>query len=127
MAVSSFYRNPPLGIAEQPDFVNAVAALLTRLGPHELLAALKGIEAAHGRDRTKGDRWGPRILDLDLLLHGRTRCATDGLTLPHPGIAERNFVLFPLLEIAPGLELPGSGPVANLAARLDRSALIRVD
>ncbi len=126
IAVSDFFRNPPMGDANQPHFVNAVAGVLTQLSPRELLGALKGIETAHGRDRSAGDRWGPRILDLDLLAHGHACINEEGLTLPHPGIAERNFVLFPLLEIAPGLEIPGCGRVEDLAGRLDRAGLERV-
>jgi len=125
VVVSSFYRNPPLGRADQPDFVNAVAGVLTQLPASELLARLKAIESAHGRDHS-ADRWGPRTLDLDLLMHGTARVAQDGLTLPHPGMTERNFVLFPLLEIAPGLEIPGHGSVVELARRLDRSGLIKL-
>lgn len=126
IAVSCAYRNPPLGDVAQPDFVNAVAGLLTRLSPHELLAALAAIERAHGRDRSAAGRWGPRTLDLDLLLHGTARISDETLTLPHPGIAGRNFVLFPLLEIAPALEIPGVGPVAELTRRLDDAGLTRL-
>lgn len=127
VAVSAFYRNPPLGIEDQPHFVNAVAGLLTQLPAAELLAGLKAIELAQGRRRDPGRRWGPRVIDLDLLVCGGARESADGLTLPHPGIVERNFVLFPLLEIAPGLEVPGQGWVADLAARLDRTGLERID
>jgi 2-amino-4-hydroxy-6-hydroxymethyldihydropteridine diphosphokinase len=127
VAVSRFYRNPPLGTRAQPHYVNAAAALLTRLPERDLLVALKGIETSQGRVREPGDHWGPRVLDLDLLVHGSARRSEDGLTLPHPGIAERNFVLFPLLEIAPGLTIPGLGPVAMLAARLRRDGLDLVD
>jgi len=126
VAVSSMYRNPPLGDVVQPDFVNAVAGLLTRLSPHGLLAALATIEQAHGRDRSAAGHWGPRTLDLDLLLHGTARVAEEGLTLPHPGMATRNFVLFPLLEIAPALEIPGLGPLAELTRRTDVSGLNRL-
>jgi len=127
IVVSAFYRNPPMGIQEQPHFVNAVAGLLTQLPPRELLAALKLIEQDHGRDRASAGHWGPRTLDLDFLVYGSLRMAEEGLTLPHPGIAERNFVLFPLLEIAPGLTIPGCGQLKDLAARLDRSGLERLD
>lgn len=123
VAVSNFYCNPPLGIQEQPYFVNAAAGLLTRLGARELLSALKAIEQAQGRRPDPGGRWGPRVLDLDLLVYGDVRQSEDGLALPHPGIAERNFVLFPLLEIAPGLAVPGLGRVTDLAVRLDRAGL----
>lgn len=123
---SGFFRNPPMGVAGQPYFVNAVAAVLTRLTARELLAALKEIERSQGRVRAPGSRWGPRVLDLDLLVHGRARLDEDGLTLPHPGIAERNFVLFPLQEIAPGLTIPGQGRALELAERLDCSSLERL-
>lgn len=126
VAVSGFFRNPPMGVLDQPDFVNAVAALLTRLAPRELLAALKAIEIAQGREPGTGRRWGPRIIDLDLLACGSARLDEDGLVLPHPGIAERNFVLFPLLDVAPGLSVPGFGSVRELAVRLDRKALVRI-
>jgi 2-amino-4-hydroxy-6-hydroxymethyldihydropteridine diphosphokinase len=126
VAVSDFFRNPPMGVLDQPDFVNAAAAVLTRLSARDLLAALKEIERAQGRERGPGSRWGPRELDLDLLVYGSTRLDEVGLVIPHPGIAERNFVLFPLLEIAPGLTIPGVGRVAELAARLDCSGLERL-
>jgi len=123
MAASRSYGNPPMGPQDQPDYVNAVAALLTRLSPHELLAELQQLEAALGRVRTAGDRWGPRIIDLDLLIHGLSEQSSPELTLPHPGISERNFVLFPLCDIAPALTVPGQGKVAALAAALDRASL----
>ncbi len=126
VAVSGFYRNPPMGIADQPDFVNAVAGLLTRLPPRELLAALKSIELAQGRSRGGSDRWGPRTVDLDLLVYGDQQIDDKGFVVPHAGIAERNFVLFPLLEIAPGLTIPGCGQVKDLAARLDARDLTRI-
>lgn len=125
IAVSTFYRNPPLGVAQQPWYVNAAAALLTELSPRDLLGHLKQLETAQGRVPT-ADRWGPRIIDLDLLIYGDLRVQEPGLTLPHAGIAERNFVLFPLLDIAPCLQIPGQGRVGQLAARLDRSNLERV-
>jgi 2-amino-4-hydroxy-6-hydroxymethyldihydropteridine diphosphokinase len=118
VARSSAWRNPPLGPASQPDFVNAVAGLLTGLEPRRLLDELLEIERRQGRDRSDAVRWGPRRIDLDLLLHGGTVLDTPDLVLPHPGMASRNFVLFPLLEIAPGLRVPGLGPVARLAASL---------
>ncbi|MBL8200725.1 MAG: 2-amino-4-hydroxy-6-hydroxymethyldihydropteridine diphosphokinase [Chromatiales bacterium] len=117
---SSAWRNPALGPQPQPDFVNAVAGLLTRLPPERLLEELLAIERRQGRDRSAGVRWGPRRVDLDLLVHGATVMNTDALVLPHPGMATRNFVLFPLLEIAPGLRVPGLGPVPRLAAALNQ-------
>lgn len=123
VAASGFYRNPPLGPQDQPWYVNAVAALLTRLGPQALLVALKGIEAAQGRQRRPDDRWGPRVVDLDLLLYGSLRVDEPGLVVPHPGIAERNFVLFPLLEIAPAVRVPGRGRAVELARSVDGTSL----
>jgi 2-amino-4-hydroxy-6-hydroxymethyldihydropteridine diphosphokinase len=110
---SRLYRSAPLGPVDQPDYVNAVAVLDTRLDPHELLAALQALEHVHGRMRA-GMRWGPRTLDLDLLVFGDLRLSSESLTVPHPGIAERDFVLRPLAEIAPALEIPGLGPVQAL-------------
>ena len=126
VARSSLYRNPPLGPQDQPDFVNAVAGLLTTLPATALLAALQAIEDAQGR-RRDGPRWGPRTLDLDLLAYGHLRLDSEALVLPHPGLASRPFVLVPLHEIAPGLQLPGGASVARLAAAADRSGLERLD
>jgi 2-amino-4-hydroxy-6-hydroxymethyldihydropteridine diphosphokinase len=126
VARSSFYRNPPMGPPEQPDFVNAVAGLLTTLPAPDLLAALQAIEDAQGR-RRDGPRWGPRTLDLDLLVYGDLRLESEALTLPHPGLAARPFVLVPLHEIAPGLRLPGGASLARLAATVDRDGLARLD
>ncbi len=125
---SSLYRSAPVGPQDQPDFVNAAAALLTRLPAAELLAALQGLEQAAGR-RRDGPRWGPRTLDLDLLVFASQVLDTPELTLPHPRIAERNFVLLPLSEIAPFLAIPGLGSVAALAAAASRTepAIERLD
>ncbi len=113
---SRSYLTRPMGPQDQPDFVNAAAGLLTQLGARELLDALLGIERAMGRDRQ--EHWGPRIIDLDLLwVHGGV-IDEPGLTLPHPGISERNFVLYPLCDIAPTLMIPGHGRVAELKARV---------
>lgn len=122
---SSLYRTRPLGPVDQPDFVNAAAALLTQLDAPQLLGELKALEAALGR-AAPVVRWGPRLIDLDLLLHGGTRLATESLTLPHPGLAERDFVLVPLAELAPTLDVPGLGRVAELLARLGSPHLERV-
>ncbi|MCC3751158.1 MAG: 2-amino-4-hydroxy-6-hydroxymethyldihydropteridine diphosphokinase [Halorhodospira halophila] len=127
-AVSSLYRNPALqapGVPAQPDFINAVAALDTRLGPLALLDALLGIEAAQQR-RRDGVRWGPRTLDLDLLLYGQMQVEEPRLQVPHPELARRPFVVHPLLEIAPGVRLPGAGALADAAAALGVDALERV-
>lgn len=108
-AVSSLYASAPVD-APGPDYVNAVVALRTALPPHELLRALHTIEARHGRVRTRTN--APRTLDLDLLLYGELRSDDPGLTLPHPRLHQRAFVLRPLLEIAPQLQVPGLGPLA---------------
>lgn len=119
-ARSRLYRTPPWGIVEQPDFVNAVALLETRLPAAELLAALLAIEARAGRVR--GVRNGPRRLDLDLLLYGDQRIELPGLVVPHPRLHERAFVLVPLADVAPDFEVPGHGRVAALLAQVDATA-----
>ena len=124
-AVSSCYRNPPLGPQDQPHYVNAVAALETTLAPRALLDALQALERAQGRVRT-AERWGPRTLDLDLLTYGDAIISEDGLKLPHPGIAARAFVLVPLAEIAPQLIIPGFASVATLLAGVDRASVVPV-
>ncbi len=106
---SSLYSTEPVGFAEQPRFVNAVAALETELGAHALLKGLLGIEQEFGRDRSAGFQNGPRTLDLDILLLGGLKVSEPGLEIPHPRLAERLFVLTPLCEIAPRLVDPASG------------------
>jgi 2-amino-4-hydroxy-6-hydroxymethyldihydropteridine diphosphokinase len=115
--VSRLYETKPFGPVAQPDFVNAVAGVLTQLDARALLDALKTIETTFGRP-TVHEKWGPRVIDLDLLVYGRERIAQPGLTVPHPGIPERNFVLYPLADIAPDLDVPGLGRVAGLQARV---------
>ena len=111
---SSLYRSAPFGGIEQPDFVNAAARMTTRLGARAFLGQLQGIEQSRGRERGE-TRWGPRVLDLDLLAYGAEVIVEEGLEIPHPGIAERNFVLLPLREIAPEFEIPGLGRVLDIA------------
>ncbi len=113
-AMSSLYRTAPVGLRRQPDFINAVVALDTRLPPRELLEALFAVEARFGRERSVKN--APRTLDLDLLLHGDTVSDDPFVTLPHPRMHERAFVLAPLSEIAPGLVIPGRGTVETLLA-----------
>jgi len=125
VSCSSLYRTRPFGPVEQPDFVNAVAGVLTQLDPAALLAHLKALEARMGRERPVV-RWGPRRIDLDLLVHGGSRIAEPDLQVPHPGIAERAFVLVPLAEIAPELAIPGLGRVRDLLARVDSADLERL-
>ena len=122
---SPLYRSRPFGPVVQPDFVNAVAGLLTTLDPAALLEQLQDLEARLGRERPSV-RGGPRRIDLDLLVHGDARLAEPGLSLPHPGITERAFVLVPLAEIAPDLEVPGLGRVRELAGRVDSADLERL-
>ena len=119
--VSQLYRTPPWGLSEQPEFVNAVAELETTLAPHALLQALQALEAAAGRARDV--RWGPRVLDLDLLLYDALQLDEPGLHLPHPHLHERAFVLAPLADLAPGLVVPGHGSVQALRAGLDAAGI----
>ncbi len=125
VARSSLYRNPPMGPQDQPEYVNAVARLDTQLEPRALLDALQGIEAACGR-RRDGTRWGPRMLDLDILVFGNEMIDQPGLRVPHPGIAQRDFVLFPLLELDPQLVIPGLGSVAALCRRMPDTGLVAI-
>jgi 2-amino-4-hydroxy-6-hydroxymethyldihydropteridine diphosphokinase len=123
---SSRYRSRPLGPVPQPDFVNAVAALLTQLEAPALLRELKALEARLGR-AAPVVRWGPRVIDLDLLVHGQARSNDASLTLPHPGLAQRDFVLVPLAEICPLLMVPGAGRVSTLRQALGPTSLERID
>jgi 2-amino-4-hydroxy-6-hydroxymethyldihydropteridine diphosphokinase len=125
VARSPLYQTPPFGEVAQPAFVNAAAGLLTQLAPEEMLSALRALERELGREPPR-ERWGPRHIDLDLLVLGVERRATDVLTLPHPGIAERDFVLYPLADIAPDLEVPGLGRVARLRAAVANRGVIRL-
>lgn len=122
---SSLYRSSPLGGIEQPDFVNAVASVGTMLGPGELFRELQGIERLRGREVTPM-RWGPRVLDLDLLVYGDRVIDDPRLRVPHPGIAARNFVLLPLREIAPDLVIPGLGRVRDLAVNEKEPRISRI-
>lgn len=106
---SSLYSTPAWGLEQQPDFVNAAAMIETTLQPHALLEALLRLEREFGRDRDAGLRWGPRTLDLDLLLYAELCLDDAGLTLPHPHLHERAFVLVPLLELDPEVVIPGRG------------------
>lgn len=113
---SRLYRTAPLGPQDQPDFVNAAAGLLTQLSAQELLVKLKELEASIGRVKTV--RWGPRRIDFDLSVFGAERIAEANLTVPHHGVPVRNFVLYPLADIAPELLVPGHGRVKELAQRV---------
>ena len=125
VARSPVYRNPAVGMGPSPAFLNAVAELDTRLEPRRLLAALHDIEKHQGR-RRRAPGWQPRPLDLDLLLHGDRVMHHPGLRLPHPAIAKRNFVLYPLADVAPGLCLPDGRRVAQLAQQLTTRGLTRI-
>jgi len=122
---SPLYRSRPFGAVVQPEFVNAVAGLLTRRTPEDLLADLRALERRLGRAPPR-ERWGPRVIDLDLLVVGREIRASESLTLPHPGIAERDFVLYPLADIAPDLEIPGLAPAAQLRERVANRGIERL-
>jgi 2-amino-4-hydroxy-6-hydroxymethyldihydropteridine diphosphokinase len=122
---SSVYETEPVGLRPQPWFLNLVAELETALDPEELLRVIHRVEAALGRARAV--RWGPRSIDIDILLYGTVTLATDVLTIPHPALASRRFVLEPLAELAPDLALPGGGTVSDaLAAAGDEPAVRRI-
>jgi 2-amino-4-hydroxy-6-hydroxymethyldihydropteridine diphosphokinase len=109
---SQLYLTRPMGPQDQPDFVNAAVGLLTQLSARDLLAGLLGIERSMGRDRQ--ERWGPRVIDLDLLWMIDSVIDEPGLTVPHPGVSTRNFVLYPLADIAPTIKIPRVGIVLDL-------------
>ena len=122
---SRLYRTPAWGMTAQPDFINAAALLSTQLSPDALLAELLRIEREAGRDRdAQPERWGPRALDLDLLLYGDAVIAHPGLSVPHPHLHERAFVLVPLAEIAPDALVPGHGCVDALLAAVDAQGIV---
>lgn len=122
---SSLYKSSPMGPKNQPDYVNAVCLIETRLEPHDLLARLQKIELEHGRER-KGERWGPRTLDLDILLYGDHTVSTDSLTIPHYGMAEREFVMVPLFEIAPSMVMPDGKPISHWVSCCNLDGLKRL-
>ncbi|KGO99653.1 2-amino-4-hydroxy-6-hydroxymethyldihydropteridine diphosphokinase [Novilysobacter defluvii] len=124
-SASRLYRTPAWGVLDQPDFINAAARLRTTLGPVVLLEAMLGIEREAGRVRSPDgtDRWGPRVLDLDLLLFGDQRIDVPGLTVPHPHLHERAFALVPLLEAWPEAVIPGRGPAREALAGLATGAI----
>ena len=122
---SSLYRSRPLGPENQPEYINAVARLETALTAVTLLRRMQQIESDHGR-RRRMERWGPRTLDLDLLLYGNEQINEQQLVIPHPEMANRNFVLSPLLEIAPDITIPGLGPARPLLDRIGSAGLEKV-
>lgn len=123
---SPIYRSVPFGPVSQGDFLNAVAALVTQLSIDALWVCLRELEQELGRASGRV-RWGPREIDLDLLVHGQGELACDTLTVPHPGISERDFVLYPLLDVAPELWIPGVGRVESLAARVADRGMQRLE
>lgn len=125
LKTSSLYRTPPWGDEGQDDFINAVVKIETELEPLPLLRVLQSIETAMGRQRS-GRRWGPRIIDIDLLLYADQQVQTEELELPHPRIHERAFVLVPLCELDKTLKIPGHGSVEELLQKLDSDVIHRV-
>ena len=117
VAVSELRETAPVGPVEQGPFLNGAVQLETSLGPRELLARLLAVENRLGRVRD--ERWGPRTIDLDLLLYGVETIEEPGLTVPHPRLHERRFALEPLVDLDPALEIPGLGPISTLLAKLD--------
>ncbi|MBE0377897.1 2-amino-4-hydroxy-6-hydroxymethyldihydropteridine diphosphokinase [Pseudoalteromonas prydzensis] len=117
VCVSHYYASKPMGPQDQPDYVNAVAAIKTNLLPEQLLDLTQKIELQHGRVR-KAERWGPRTLDIDILLFGDQIIHSERLIVPHYGLTEREFVVYPLLEIAPDISLPNGTPLHSVTATL---------
>lgn len=124
VAVSPWYRSASLGPGDQPDYINGVARIATTLPPESLLTALQDIENRQGRRRDI--RWGPRTLDLDILLYGDDTLASPRLTVPHPQLKQRNFVLVPLHDLAPALQLPDGTILAELLANTPAAGIVRV-
>jgi len=124
VAVSDFYRTPPLGPQDQPDYLNAAVALETALAPEALLDHTQRIELQQGRER-KAHRWGPRTLDLDIMLFGEMQIDTPRLTVPHYDMKNRAFMLLPLAQIAPDLRFPNGDKLSDLLANLDPSGISR--
>ena len=123
VAVSALYRTPPWGKTDQPDFLNAAAQLATRLSPRELLDLC--LEAEQKLKRVRAERWGPRLIDIDILLFDDVAVREPGLEIPHPRLSERAFVLAPLAEIAPALEI-GGVPAAEWLAKLETAGIERL-
>jgi 2-amino-4-hydroxy-6-hydroxymethyldihydropteridine diphosphokinase len=126
LRTSSFYRTPPWGDLKQDDFINAVTEIETTLEPVPLMRALQSIEKSMGR-RRGARRWGPRLIDLDLLLYGERICQSRELELPHPRLHERAFVLMPLHELDESLQIPALGSVEKLLQQVDCSGILRLD
>ncbi|MET0548466.1 MAG: 2-amino-4-hydroxy-6-hydroxymethyldihydropteridine diphosphokinase [Xanthomonas sp.] len=123
LRASQLYRSPAWGREDQPDFINAAALVTTTLPAPDLLQALLALEARHGRQRLPGERWGPRTLDLDLLLYAQAVIDLPGLQVPHPFLHERAFVLLPLAEIAAEAAIPGHGTVRDVRERIETAGI----
>jgi 2-amino-4-hydroxy-6-hydroxymethyldihydropteridine diphosphokinase len=123
LRASQLYRSPAWGNQAQPDFINAAAVVATTLAPLDLLQALLALEARHGRQRTPGERWGPRTLDLDLLLYADAVIDLPGLQVPHPHLHARAFALLPLAEIAAEATIPGHGTVRDIRDRIETDGI----
>lgn len=123
---SQLYRSPAWGREDQPDFINAAALVSTTLPAPELLQALLDLEHRHGRQRLPGERWGPRTLDLDLLLYAQAVIDLPGLQVPHPFLHERAFVLLPLAEIAAEAAIPGHGTVRDARDRIETGGIVPI-
>ncbi|HEY9253731.1 MAG TPA: 2-amino-4-hydroxy-6-hydroxymethyldihydropteridine diphosphokinase [Stenotrophomonas sp.] len=126
LAGSRLYRTPAWGRLDQPAFINAAAALETGLAPEALLEQLLALERSHGRERLDGERWGPRTLDLDVLLYGDAVIDSPRLRVPHPHLHERAFALLPLAEIAPQALIPGHGTVQAALAQRETGGLVPI-
>ena len=124
LAHSSLYRSDPMGPPDQPDYINAVALLESTLDADSLLTQLQTLERLH--QRVRAGHWGPRTLDLDLLLYGDQKIRSERLSVPHPGMRERNFVLWPLAELSPGLQLPDGSRLAELLTECPIGTLERI-
>ena len=125
LKTSSFYRTPPWGDEQQDDFINSVVQIETSLDPVALLGKLQSVENVMGR-RRGGRRWGPRIIDIDLLLYGDQQYQSDELEVPHPHMHKRAFVLVPLAELDANLEIPGRGAIGKFLQQLDCSGISRL-
>lgn len=124
VAVSSLYRTPPWGVTDQPDFLNAVAAIDARIGARDLLELCLHVEAS--LKRVRDIRWGPRLIDIDILLFGEAKIDEEGLHVPHPRMLERAFVMLPLAEIGADIIVDGR-PVAEWAQELDAEGIVKLD
>ncbi|KAB7770661.1 2-amino-4-hydroxy-6-hydroxymethyldihydropteridine diphosphokinase [Xanthomonas sp. LMG 12462] len=126
LRASQLYRSPAWGREDQPDFINAAALVSTTLPALDLLQALLDLEHRHGRQRLPGERWGPRTLDLDLLLYAEAVSDLPGLQVPHPFLHQRAFVLLPLAEIAADAVIPGHGTVRDVRDRIETGGIVPI-